>query len=70
MRILPGLVSLTTLIMSMLVMSQMVNAEEKGSGDLRASAQNSISSMISLPLKLTADQGEKMVMVPFLTLIQ
>ena len=36
-----------------------VNAEEKGGGggDLRSAAQNPISSLISLPLKLTIDQG-------------
>jgi hypothetical protein len=30
---------------------------EKGGGDLRSAAQNPISSLISLPLKLTIDQG-------------
>ena len=40
-------------------MSATVNAKEKGGDDLRASAQNPISSMVSLPLKLTTDQGAK-----------
>jgi hypothetical protein len=43
--------------MTLLLMLQSVNAEEKGGGDLRASAQNPISSLISLPFKLTFDEG-------------
>ena len=33
--------------------------ESGGGGDLRAATQNPISSLISLPLKLTVDQGAK-----------
>lgn len=33
--------------------------EKKGGGDLRSAAQNPISSLISLPLKLTVDTGAK-----------
>ena len=41
------------------VVSYSVSAEEKagGGGDLRAAAQNPISSLISLPFKFTVDQG-------------
>ncbi len=54
-----NVVSLVILSMLLLVISPVIYAEEKGGGDLRASAQNPISSMVSLPLKLTADQGAK-----------
>jgi hypothetical protein len=47
-----GVVSLSTLSALLLVMPQTGNAS-----DVRAAAQNPISSMISLPFKLTFDQG-------------
>ena len=50
MRMLRGIASLTALTSSLLIIPQMVNA------DVRAAAQNPISSMISLPLKITFDQ--------------
>ena len=46
-----GVAVLAALTSSLLTMPQMVNA------DVRAAAQNPISSMISLPLKITFDQG-------------
>ena len=53
MRKLLGIAFLAPLLASSLIMPQVVNA----GGDVRAAAQNPISSMISLPLKLTFDQG-------------
>ena len=53
MRKLQGVASLTTLTASLLIMPEAGHA----GGDVRAAAQNPISSMISLPLKLTFDQG-------------
>ena len=48
-----NVVSLGCQITFLLALAQTVDAGD----DLRASAQNPISSMVSLPLKLTADQG-------------
>ena len=51
MSMLRGIASLTALTSSLLIIPQMVNA------DVRAAAQNPLSSMVSLPFKLTFDQG-------------
>ena len=53
MRKLQGIACLAPLLASSLSIPQVVNA----GGDVRAAAQNPISSMISLPLKLTFDGG-------------
>jgi hypothetical protein len=53
MKKLHGFFSLINLSSFLLFVPQVVNAE----GDLRAAAQNPISSMVSLPFKLTFDQG-------------
>ena len=47
----------TSALLSLSVIGSSATAEEKGGGDLRASAQNPISSLISLPFKLTFDEG-------------
>lgn len=59
MRNLQGVAHLSLLTSSLLIMPQMISAEEQGGGDLRAAVQNPISSLISLPLKLTFDHGAK-----------
>jgi hypothetical protein len=53
MRKLQGIACLAPLLASSLIMPQVVNA----GGDVRAAAQNPISSMISLPFKLSYDSG-------------
>ena len=53
------IVALVVLILPLISTSTIVLAEDKGGGDLRSAVQNPISSLISLPLKLTFDQGAK-----------
>ena len=50
-------VYLSVLISPIFLPHQIANAAEKGGGDVRSAVQNPISSLISLPLKLTVDSG-------------
>jgi len=49
--------STAVVILLLSVMPLLVNAEEKGGDDMRSAVQNPISSLISLPLKLSVDSG-------------
>jgi len=61
MRKLQGVASLTALTASLLIMPEAGHA----AGDVRAAAQNPISSMISLPLKLILTKAQPMATAPF-----